>query len=86
MCVKPKEKPDPIRHLLPRGVISKVAKKTGLTWQSVYYVATGRLNRPDIYNVLLKEAMEAKQNEVSRKNLNEENRKLISVLEQFPNK
>lgn len=86
MCVKPDEKPDPIRHLLPRGVISKVAKMTELTWQSVYYVATGRLNRPDIYNLLLKEAMEAKKKEISREPLTKENEKLISSLELFSNK
>jgi len=80
------EKPEPIRHLLPRGVISKVAKITGLTWQSVYYVAIGHLDRPDIYNLLLKEALNVKKKEFPSQSLLNENKKLASELKQISKK
>ncbi len=84
MCAATTKKhPESIRHLLPRGVISKVSKLAGLSWQAVYYVATGHLDRPDIYNQLLKEAMHVKKNEVPREPLTDENKKLASELEQI---
>lgn len=70
----------PISTKLPRGAIAAYGRKFELSRQSIKYIADGKLDRPEIYALLLEEALKEQERRRQNDRLREINSQLAKTL------